>query len=56
MLESNHYESLETNEEMTATKNAQTLEENKLAKDIATTFDKSLLLGERLLTRTLVAA
>ena len=29
MLESNHYEPLEATEEMNATKNAQTLEENK---------------------------
>ena len=36
MLESNWYELLETTEEMNATKNAQTLEENKAAKNIAT--------------------
>ena len=59
MLESNHYEPLEATEEMNATKKAQTLEENKPAKNIATMFHESLLLGERLLTRThakLVAA
>ena len=52
MLESNCYEPLETTEEMTATNKAQTLEENKAAKNIATMFHESLLLGERLLNRT----
>ena len=51
MLGSNRYEPLETTEGMTATKEAQTLEENRAAKIFPTMFHESLLLVERLLTR-----
>ena len=45
MLESNCYELLETTDEMTATNKAQTLEENKAAKNIATICSMRVTVG-----------